>query len=112
MVIITPYSHASSHSGHFFNEEDAQKSFDIFMPLRRWIDGFQVSSRKLARLICRVIPNRCPFEREVTLFGRTILRIPALCKLNPVYNELINMRSRALIYLADICGEDVTEFIC
>jgi hypothetical protein len=55
-------------------------------------------------MICQVIPSNCPFERTITLSGRTILRIPPLCKLNPLYEELVALRFRALCYLADECG--------
>jgi hypothetical protein len=54
-----------------------------------------------------MIPTQCPFERDISLFGRTILSIPPLCKLNPLYEEVIGLRFRALCYLADDCGEDV-----
>ncbi|MDE5116162.1 MAG: nitrogenase, partial [Trichodesmium sp. St2_bin2_1] len=28
----------------------------------------------------------------------------------PLYNELIHLRFRALCYLADVCGEDITSY--
>jgi len=31
-----------------------------------------------------------------------------MCKLNPLYEEVVALRFRALCYLADECGEDVT----
>ena len=80
-------------------------------PLRRWIDRIEVNNRRFAHLICRLIPCCCPFERDLSLLGRTI-HIPALCKINPVYEELVGLRFRALAYLADGCGEDVTRYIC
>jgi hypothetical protein len=80
-------------------------------PLRRWIDQVEVTNRRFAHLVCRLIPCCCPFERDVTLLGRTF-HIPALCKLNPVYDELVGLRFRSLAYLADVCGEDVTRYIC
>ena len=82
-------------------------SFDIFKPLRRKIDDIQVRNHRLAHLICQVIPCRCPFERDICLFGRTIVSIPPLCKLNPLYEEVVSLRFRALCYFADECGEDV-----
>ena len=86
-------------------------SLDIFKPLRRRIDDIQVRNHRLAHLICQVIPCRCPFERDISLFGYE-LHIPALCKLNPVYNELVSLRLRALSYLSDVFGEDITQYIC
>lgn len=83
--------------------------FAPLRPLRQWIDQLEIQSPDMARLICQVIPSRCPFERTLKVFGRTILRIPPLCKLNPLYEELVGLRFRALCYLADVCGEDVSN---
>ncbi|MDZ4876098.1 MAG: hypothetical protein CLLPBCKN_005518 [Chroococcidiopsis cubana SAG 39.79] len=85
--------------------------FDLLSPLRRWVNQIQICDRHTAHLICQVIPCCCPFERDVTLLGRTF-HIPALCELNPLYNELIGLRFRSLSYLSDECGEDVTKYIC
>ena len=87
-----------------------QPRFAPLLPLRRWLDNLQIHSPKTARLICRLIPAQCPFERTIKLFGRTILYIPPLCKLNPLYEEFVALRFRALCYLADECGEDVTHY--
>jgi hypothetical protein len=61
--------------------------------------------------LCKMIPSQCPFERDVTLFGRKIVHIPPLCKINPLYEQMVGLRFRALSYLADDCGEDVTPYI-
>jgi hypothetical protein len=42
--------------------------------------------------------------------GRKLFHIPPLCKLNPLYEEVVSLRFRALCYLADECGEDVTPY--
>jgi len=84
--------------------------FDLFKPLRRWLDQIELQDSNLAHLICRLIPAQCPFERDVVLFGRTLLHIPPLCKLNPVYEQVVSLRFRALCYLADECGEDVAPY--
>ncbi|BAY66101.1 Mo-dependent nitrogenase-like protein [Calothrix brevissima NIES-22] len=86
-------------------------SFDILKPLRRLVDGIKVKNANFAHLICRVIPCCCPFERDINLFGHTY-HIPALCKFNPLYDEVISLRLRALSFLSDECGEDVTQYIC
>lgn len=88
----------------------SQPGFDPLLPLRNWLDGIQVESPELAHRICRLIPAQCPFERTVKLFGRTVLRIPPLCKLNPVYDQVVALRFRALCYLADVCGEDISQY--
>ena len=38
------------------------------------------------------------------------MQIPPLCKLNPVYEEVVYLRFRALCYLADCCGEDIQRY--
>jgi hypothetical protein len=85
-----------------------KNAIDLFVPLRRAIDNIEVNNPELARRICKLIPSQCPFARDIKLFGSTILTIPPMCKLNPLYNELISLRFRALCYLADVCGEDIS----
>ena len=80
-------------------------------PLRFWIDALEVKSPKRARLIARLVPAQCPFERDVVLFGRTEAHIPPMCKLNPLYDEVVGLRFRALCFLADECGEDISALI-
>ncbi|NJK27674.1 MAG: nitrogenase [Coleofasciculaceae cyanobacterium SM2_3_26] len=82
----------------------------ILEPPRRWLDGINVRHPAFARTICKLIPSQCPFERDVKLFHRVLFHIPPLCKLNPFYDEFIALRFRALCYLADECGEDVTPY--
>lgn len=78
---------------------------------KNWLEALKFSTPEEARLICKLIPAQCPFEREFYLFGRRILRIPPLCKLNPFYEEFVGLRFRALCYLADECGEDISQFL-
>ncbi len=84
---------------------------DILAPLRHLVDRIQVQKASTAHLICRVIPCACPFERNITLFGHT-WHIPPLCKLNPLYNEFVALRFRAIAFLTDVSHEDVTKYIC
>ncbi|MCF4969339.1 Mo-dependent nitrogenase C-terminal domain-containing protein [Nostoc sp. CMAA1605] len=84
---------------------------DALTPLRDWLDGLDVQDPRVARFLCKMIPSQCPFERDVTLFGRKIVHIPPLCKINPLYEQLVGLRFRALSYLADDCKEDVSEYI-
>jgi hypothetical protein len=88
-----------------------QPKRDILYPLRRWCDRIEIENPKTAHLICRLIPCCCPFERDINFFGHTF-HIPPLCKLNPLYNEFVGFRFRALSYLSDVCNEDVTQYIC
>jgi hypothetical protein len=83
---------------------------DILQPLRLWIDNIKVSDRTIAHRLCKLIPAQCPFERDVKLFGKTLFHIPPMCKLNPLYEEVVGLRFRALCYLADDCGEDISQY--
>lgn len=82
----------------------------LLQPLRNFLDSIDVNNPNFARKLCQLIPAQCPFARDIKLFGRTVLQIPPLCKLNPFYYEIIGLRFRALTFLADVCGEDVTPY--
>lgn len=82
----------------------------LLAPLRQYLDSLEISNPHLAHWICQVIPTQCPFERDVKVFGYTLFHIPPLCKLNPIYDQLMGVRFRALTFLADVCGEDVTAY--
>ena len=84
--------------------------FFLFRFLQRRLESFEISSPTLARLLCRIIPNHCPFERKIQLFNYTIISIPPLCKLNPFYDQLIALRFKSLVYLAEKCHEDLTLY--
>ncbi len=85
-------------------------NFQPLKPLRQWLDNLSVDDRIFAHKLCAMIPAQCPFERDINLFGKTLFHIPPLCKLNPLYNELVYLRFRAMSYLADDCGEDVSMY--
>ncbi|HLP89191.1 MAG TPA: Mo-dependent nitrogenase C-terminal domain-containing protein [Nostocaceae cyanobacterium] len=89
----------------------AHQQPNLLYPVRDWLDGLEVQDPRLARFLCKMIPSQCPFERDVTLFGHKIVHIPPLCKINPLYEQLVGLRFRALSYLADECHEDVTPYI-
>ncbi len=89
----------------------AQSSgIDVLKPARTWLDGLDVDDPRVARFLCKMIPAQCPFERDVKLFGKKIVHIPPMCKINPLYEQLVGLRFRSLCYLADDCGEDVSQF--
>lgn len=79
-------------------------------PVKEWLDQLDIHDPSIARFLCKMIPPQCPFERDVKLFGKKVVHIPPLCKLNPLYEQLVGIRFRALSYLADECGEDVTPY--
>ena len=82
----------------------------LLQPVRQWLESFKIENCRLARLLCTIIPASCPFEREIKFCDRTIIHIPPLCKLNPFYEQFVELRFKALCYLADECGEDVTMY--
>ncbi len=82
----------------------------VLQPVKDWLDGMKVNDPKVAKFICKMIPPQCPLERDINLFGRKVAHIPAMCKLNPLYEQLVGLRFRSLSYLADDCGEDVTPY--
>ncbi|MEM9487212.1 MAG: Mo-dependent nitrogenase C-terminal domain-containing protein [Cyanobacteria bacterium P01_F01_bin.116] len=84
---------------------------DPLKPMREWLDQLEVQDPRLARFVCKMIPSQCPFERDVTLFGKKIVHIPPMCKINPLYEQLVGLRFRALSHLADDLGEDVTPYL-
>ncbi|MEH2183904.1 Mo-dependent nitrogenase C-terminal domain-containing protein [Nostoc sp.] len=88
-----------------------KRQINALHPLRHWLDGLDIQDPRVARFLCKMIPAQCPFERDVTLFGRKIVHIPPMCKINPLYEQLVGLRFRALSYLADKCGEDVSPYI-
>jgi tellurite resistance protein len=100
---------ASDTANHFADLSD-EHYLPVLAPVQEWLDRLEVQDPRLARFLCKMIPPQCPFERDVVLFGRKIVHIPAMCKLNPLYEQLVGLRFRALSYLADDCGEDVTPY--
>jgi hypothetical protein len=75
---------------------------DLLLPIRQKLDAIEIDNSKLARFLCRVIPASCPFESDIKLFSDLIIHIPPLCKLNPLYEQLIGLRFRALSYLTQL----------
>ena len=78
--------------------------------LRSHLDKIEFHNPQLARWVSKIIPAQCPFERDVKLFGHKIVHIPPLCKINPLYEQLVGLRFRALSYLADEKGEDISAY--
>ena len=85
-------------------------SFNVLQRLRQWLDQIEVNDPEMARLLARLIPAQCPFERDIMILGHKVGHIPPLCKLNPFYEQLVSLRFRALCFLADQCGEDIQSY--
>jgi hypothetical protein len=91
------------------NYQTSNKS-DLLQPIRQWLDEIEIHNRKLAKFIAKLIPAQCPFERDIMFLGRKVAHIPPMCKLNPLYDQLVGLRFRALCYLVDQCGEDIQSY--
>jgi hypothetical protein len=87
-----------------------QSQNDLLHPVREWMESREINNPKLAHFLCQLIPAQCPFERDIKVFGRKLFHIPPMCKLNPLYEQVVTLRFKALCYLADECGEDVTAY--
>lgn len=108
----TLYDHnASVESATTPVAHPTQPQVDVLHPVREWLDGLEIHDPKVAKFLCKMIPPQCPFERDIKLFGHKIVHIPPLCKINPLYEQLVGLRFRSLSYLADECKEDVSAYI-
>lgn len=87
-----------------------QKTINLWQIPQQWLENWEIKEENMARRIIKLIPAQCPFARDIKIFGRVIFQIPPLCKLNPCYEQLVNLRFRALCFLADSCGEDITSY--
>jgi Mo-dependent nitrogenase C-terminus len=92
------------------SSSNQQRKIDFLSPARKWLDELAIKDSAFAHRICKMIPSQCPFEREIKFLGHTLVKIPPMCKLNPLYNEVVALRFRAICYLADTCGEDVSIY--
>jgi len=81
----------------------------LFVPVNFLLEHIPVRSVWWAKLICKLVPNQCPFERDVSVLGKE-LHIPPLCKLNPTYDGLVALKFHSL----ETLGEhhiDTTSFV-
>ncbi|QSJ18717.1 Mo-dependent nitrogenase C-terminal domain-containing protein [Nostoc sp. UHCC 0702] len=83
-----------------FSQTQDISYFDLLDYLRQKLDSIEITNSRVARFFCWLIPSSCPFERTIKVFERTLFHIPPLCKLNPLYEQLIGIRFRSLTYLA------------
>ena len=88
---------------------ECQQRFNLLAYLKVSLSRVEIKNRRLAHLIARVIPAQCPFERDISLFGKEF-HIPPMCKLNPFYDELVALRFKALEYLSDVLKEDISQY--
>ncbi|MEH2229180.1 MAG: Mo-dependent nitrogenase C-terminal domain-containing protein [Nostoc sp.] len=93
---------------NFLNKANLDNSF--LNQIRYQLESVEIHNSNLARLLCKIIPSNCPFARTVKVFGRTLFQIPPLCKLNPLYEQIVGLRFKCLLYLVNECGEDARKY--
>ena len=98
-------NHHSFHLSKLFSIR-----IDLLYPVKKWLDNLKIKDSTTAHRICKLIPSQCPFARDIVIFDRKIATIPPLCKLNPLYENLIALKFRSMMYLEDICGEDISAY--
>ncbi|MFN4067018.1 MAG: Mo-dependent nitrogenase C-terminal domain-containing protein [Thermosynechococcus sp.] len=76
----------------------------LMAKIRQWLMAYPITMPAIAHRLCRLIPAQCPF-------GRPVLTIPPLCKLNPFYEEVVMLRFRALTHLNEVCQEDISQYV-
>lgn len=72
------------------------QSLNPLRAVKKWLDNQEIKEENLARQIVKLIPSQCPFARQIRLCERVLFSIPPLCKLNPLYEQLISLRFRAM----------------
>jgi len=77
--------------------------------IKEKIETIDINHKETAKKIVNLIPNQCPFAREIKIFNFLLFKIPPLCKLNPFYDDLMMLRFRALCFLEEI-GEDISPY--
>jgi tellurite resistance protein len=108
--LATTQEQSTTAEAASISQPHRDQTLDVLSPVKHWLDDWEVHDPKVARFVCKMIPPQCPFERDVKLFGHKIVHIPPMCKVNPLYEQLVGLRFRALSYLADDCGEDVSKY--
>lgn len=83
---------------------------DLLSSIRNQLEAFEIKHLRVAKLLCALIPARCPFERDIKVFDYTLMRIPPLCKLNPFYDQLVGLRYKSLVFLEEKCPEDIMRY--
>lgn len=77
----------------------------LLQPVRQWLESLEIRNSETARWLCQIIPAGCPFKRTIRIWNYQI-DIPPLCKLNPFYEQLVELRFKSLVYLDQECSEE------
>ncbi|NJL60888.1 MAG: nitrogenase [Methylacidiphilales bacterium] len=109
-IVFSTFVQPIAVDGQINKKRFLKIKIDLLQPVRNRLDTLEIKNRKLAKLVAKAIPAQCPFERDIVVFGRKVAHIPPMCKLNPLYDQFVGLRFRALCYLVDQCGEDIQSY--
>lgn len=73
-----------------------QPNYSLISAFKEALNNFEFTNKDRAERFVKLIPNSCPFAREVKAFGKTIVNIPPLCKINPLYEEIMMLKFRTI----------------
>ncbi len=97
-------SHTQHHSIRLFQTLSRFRlklRFAPLQPLRQWLNSIEIKEPQLAEFLCQWIPAQCPFARQIRFGNQILIEIPPMCKLNPLYDELMYLRFQAMCYLEE-----------
>lgn len=69
--------------------------------IKNVLGNLDINNNTQAAIVRTLVPSTCPFARTIVL-GKYKLVIPPLCKINPLYEELMMLRFKADCYIADM----------
>lgn len=46
----------------------------------------------IIKVLSKILPDFCPFERTIYIGSTLVLYIPKLCHFNPLFNSILNYR--------------------
>jgi hypothetical protein len=88
--------------------EDQARHWHVLAPLKHWLDQWDPVDPHVAAFVVSLISAQCPFERNIVLFGRKLVHIPPMCKINPLYDQWVGLRFRCLGHWP----EDQQQLVC
>ena len=86
-------------------------AFDPLKPLRNWLENLNISNPQASAQAVSTDPIPMSLSSAISIYlGARSYIFPPMCKLNPLYEEVVMLRFKAMCYLADECGEDISQY--
>jgi hypothetical protein len=60
------------------------------------IEKLALNNTRVGEFIAN-LPSKCPFERQYWIGDRLIMYVPALCKFNPFFRQLMRLKVRLMV---------------